>query len=87
LAEDHHVGIGNHPLGVELERIEHERATEQIVTDHDATGSQPGFGNERVGRPEIARRHLVGRDPWAEGTEHQRERSPDNDLGSFNDVI
>ena len=76
LAEHHHVGIGHHPLGVELEGIEDERPAQQVVTDDDAPLPEPGFGNEGVGRAEVARGDLVGGDARAGYADHRRERSP-----------
>ncbi len=75
LSEHDHVRIAHHSRGVELERVEDERATEQVVTDDDAPLAQARLGDEGVRRPEVPRGHLVGRDAWLT-LSHGGERSP-----------
>ena len=62
LAEDHHVGVGDHAGGVELERVVDEGPTQQVIADHRTSVTQAGLSDEGVGRPEVARGHLMGRD-------------------------
>ena len=61
LAEHDHVRVGHHAGRVELEGVEDERAAEQVVADHHATAAEARLGDERVGRAEVARGHLMGR--------------------------
>ena len=79
LAEDDHVRVGHHALVIELEGVEHEGAAQQVVADDHAALSQPRLGDERVGRPEIPRRHLMGRHPGpARRTDHVNPRPSGN---------
>jgi hypothetical protein len=75
LPEDHHVGIGDHALGVELEGIEDERPAQEVIPDDHAPLAQAGLGDERVGRAQIAGGDLVSRDPRSSRAEHVLERS------------
>ena len=55
LAEHDQVRVRHHARGVELERVEDERAAEKIVADDHAALAESGFGDERVRRAEIPR--------------------------------
>jgi hypothetical protein len=73
LAEHHHVGVGHHPLGVQLEGVEDEGTAQQVVADHRAAMAQAGLGDERVGRAQVAGGDLVHGHSGA--PVHAKERS------------
>ncbi len=63
LSEHHHVGIGDHPLPVEGERVVDERAPEEVPTDEHALVTEAGLAHQRIGRAQVTGGGHVGRDP------------------------
>ena len=59
LAEDHHVRVRHGAGGVELEGVEHEGASEEVITHDDTAVPKPRLGDERIGGAQVSRGHLV----------------------------
>ena len=75
LAEDQHVGIGQHAGAVQLPRVVAERPAEQIPADVGAPTAEAALGHERIGGLEVGRGGPVGRrrrhaSPRASGSVH-----------------
>ena len=68
-------GLRHHAGRIELEGVEDEGAAQQVVTDDHAPLAEARLRNERIGRAEVPRRHLMGRHPWHPFS-HGGERSP-----------
>ena len=76
LSEHDHVGVADHALRVELERVIDERAAEEIMTHQDPAVPQAALRHQGIGGPEIPRRDLVGRHPRPRSGTAQQPAGP-----------
>ncbi len=73
LTEHHGVGIGDHPVPVEDERVVDEGATQYVPADEHAMVAEPGLADQRIGRTQVTGGGDMGGDPRGQ-TGHERPR-------------